>query len=112
MLNHIPRPNRPNGDKIFRKITPSESEANIRLIFREENFIEMRKTQVHQISHLQTRHFVEDSTPVRQDKITQSGSKRNLTMIGVLFFAYSLLGKQKKRSRQRRNPLATPRKKQ
>ncbi|WP_158529145.1 hypothetical protein [Avibacterium paragallinarum] len=32
--NRIPRPNRPNGDKIFRKITPSESEANIRLIFR------------------------------------------------------------------------------
>ncbi|MGY6090193.1 hypothetical protein [Avibacterium paragallinarum] len=32
--NRIPRPNRPNEDKIFRKITPSESEANIRLIFR------------------------------------------------------------------------------
>ncbi|MEE6036131.1 hypothetical protein ACLSZP_04165 [Avibacterium avium] len=44
MLNRIPRPNRPNGDKIFRKITPSESEANIRLIFRKENFIGMRKS--------------------------------------------------------------------
>ncbi|MFZ7135460.1 hypothetical protein ACLSZP_02450 [Avibacterium avium] len=32
--DRIPRPNRPNGDKIFRKITPSESVANIRLIFR------------------------------------------------------------------------------
>ncbi|MFZ7230367.1 hypothetical protein [Avibacterium avium] len=42
-LNRIPRPNRPSGDKIFRKITPSESEANIRLIFRQENFIGMRK---------------------------------------------------------------------
>ncbi|WP_410678187.1 hypothetical protein ACIO08_10360 [Avibacterium paragallinarum] len=72
----------------------------------------MRKTRIRQISHLQTRHFGEDSTPVRQDKITQSESKRNLTMIGVLFFAYSLLGTQKKENRQRRNPLATPRKKQ
>ncbi|MFZ7256141.1 hypothetical protein [Avibacterium avium] len=43
-LTEFPRPNRPNGNKIFRKITPSESEANIRLIFREENFIGMRKS--------------------------------------------------------------------
>ncbi|MFZ7271405.1 hypothetical protein ACLS0H_10540 [Avibacterium avium] len=42
--NRIPRPNRPNENKIFRKITPSESVANIRLIFREENFIGMRKS--------------------------------------------------------------------
>ncbi|MFZ7157447.1 hypothetical protein ACLSZ7_00210 [Avibacterium gallinarum] len=79
MLNHIPRPNRPNGDKIFRKITPSESEANIRLIFREENFIGMRKK--------------------RFDR-------------GSLFFASFLLGKQKKGSRQRRNPLSIPKKKE
>ncbi|MFZ7229576.1 hypothetical protein [Avibacterium avium] len=31
-----PRPNRPNGDKIFRKVTPSESEANIKLTFRQK----------------------------------------------------------------------------
>ncbi|WP_165779943.1 hypothetical protein [Avibacterium gallinarum] len=78
-LNRIPRPNRPSGDKIFRKITPSESEANIRLIFRKENFIGMRK------------------------KLFDRGS---------LFFASFLLGKQKKGSRQRRNPLSTQRKKQ
>ncbi|WP_410680538.1 hypothetical protein [Avibacterium paragallinarum] len=71
----------------------------------------MRKTRIRQISHLQTRHFVEDSTPVRQDKITQSESKRNLTMIGALFFDYSLLGKQKKGSRQRRNPVSYAKKK-
>ncbi|MFU2059916.1 hypothetical protein ACLSZY_10650 [Avibacterium volantium] len=76
-LNRIPRPNRPSGDKIFRKITPSESEANIRLIFRKENFIGMRKK--------------------RFDR-------------GSLFFASFLLGKQKKGSRQRRNPLSISKK--
>ncbi|MFZ7199272.1 hypothetical protein [Avibacterium avium] len=42
----IPLVNCPNGNKIFRKITPSESEANIRLIFRKENFIVMRKSNL------------------------------------------------------------------
>ncbi|MEE6031937.1 hypothetical protein [Avibacterium paragallinarum] len=31
--DRIPRPNRPNGDKIFRKVTPERSVASMGLLF-------------------------------------------------------------------------------
>ena len=41
---NIPRLSCPNAEVIFRKVTPSESVANIRLTFREENHLEMRNS--------------------------------------------------------------------
>ncbi|MFZ7289766.1 hypothetical protein [Avibacterium avium] len=92
-----PLVNCPNGNKIFRKITPSESEANIRLIFRKENFIGMRKSNARKISYFQTRRFVADSTQVRQGKTTPYGSKRNLAIVGERFLCLRSFWERKRK---------------
>ncbi|WP_165779969.1 hypothetical protein [Avibacterium gallinarum] len=92
-----PLVNCPNGNKIFRKITPSESEANIRLIFRKENFIVMRKSNARKISYFQTRRFAADSTQVRQGKTTPYGSKRNLAIVGERFLCLRSFWERKRK---------------